>query len=333
MKDEDVKPKLMKLLGISDEKIADKVLHYAKLVNDPTSSLVNPKPKEQAKKLLDTLRATDFANAKELNERIISIIDLVSEAVRAGKKADTNAINTSYILIANELQKIYKRNDELANIKPEPIWKDIEIIEGSEYEVQEYVWQSQGDAGQQHNAKVNKLCIIVNATKPSFTKELNDIVAKADKNISDYEELTKQQNNSTNTAEKNWYIPEYRLTYKPDGTILVNGVKKVKKTQAGSASDKLIEQAIANPNTLFKPNLGNYSRNISTTLSGIGFSGTLRALFFPTVSEDKGIVFRPTISRKTADSERIDTSKLDDELYQLDADVTQKEISLDDIPF
>ena len=137
MKDEDVKPKLMKLLGISDEKIADKVLHYAKLVNDPSSSLVNPKPKEQAKKLLDTLRATDFANAKELNERIISIIGLVSDAVRTGKKADTNTINTSYILIANELQKIYNRNDELANIKPEPIWKDIEIIEGSEYDVQQ----------------------------------------------------------------------------------------------------------------------------------------------------------------------------------------------------
>ena len=67
-----LKPELMKLLGITDEKVADKILHYAKLVNDGTTTmLVNSDGKKQAQNLLDTLRANDFAVAKALNERVL----------------------------------------------------------------------------------------------------------------------------------------------------------------------------------------------------------------------------------------------------------------------
>ena len=65
MNDKDVKPQLMKLLGISDETIADKVLQYSRLINDgTTTNLVNTDKKKKAKELLDNLKANDIAIAK-----------------------------------------------------------------------------------------------------------------------------------------------------------------------------------------------------------------------------------------------------------------------------
>jgi len=66
-----LKPELMKLLGKTDEKVADKVLHYAKLVNESTNTkLVNIDRMKEAQNLLDSLRANDFALAKALHERV-----------------------------------------------------------------------------------------------------------------------------------------------------------------------------------------------------------------------------------------------------------------------
>lgn len=63
MKDEDVKPKLMKLLGISDEKIADKVLEYTKLINDGFSTnLVNTDKKKKAQELISELLLMTMTN-------------------------------------------------------------------------------------------------------------------------------------------------------------------------------------------------------------------------------------------------------------------------------
>jgi len=77
-----LKPELMKLLGITDDRVADKVLHYAKLVNDGTATmLVNTGRKMEAQNLLDDLKANDFAVAKALNERTISVIDMVASAL------------------------------------------------------------------------------------------------------------------------------------------------------------------------------------------------------------------------------------------------------------
>ena len=72
------------------------------------------------------------------------------------------------------------------------------------------------------------------------------------------------------------------------------------------------------PNTLFKPDLGQTSRNLSTVLSSAGFTPTLRRLFFPIVSKSKGILFRPTVTRQQADDEKLDTSDLDLKLKELD---------------
>jgi len=296
-----------------DKKSAESVLEYA-------HSLVSKDRK-----------ANDFALAKALNERATAIFDMFASS--DARSLDITAINKSYVLLVNTLKKIYARNDELSAIERKPVWEYFDIIEGLEDDIREYTNDWNNDAGQSHNARVNKLCIVAGKEKPDYTPELKQVVQDANKAISAFRKQLDEQQNSRKTDSRNWYIAEYQLAYSTDGTILVNGVWKLKKAQAGSASDRLMEQATKQPNTLFKPNLGQYSRNLSTTLSGIGFSGTLRKLFFPTVSEDKGIVFRPTVTRATADDDRIDTAELDIRLKQLGADITEKELTIDDIPF
>ena len=329
-----LKPELMKLLGITDEKVADKVLYYAKLVNDGTTTmLVNSTGKKEAQKLLDDLKANDYAVAKALNERVTTIFELFARSDT--RSLDITAINKSYVLLVNTLKKIYARNDELKAIERKPVWEYFDIIEGLEHDISQYTNDWDNDNGQSHNARVNKLCIVSGKEAPDYTPDLKLIVQDADKAITAFRKQVDDQKlrETVSEAEKDWYIPEYKLSYNTNGIILVNGVLKIKKTQAGSASSKLMEQATEHPNTLFKPDLGKYSRNLSTTLSGMGFTSTLRALFFPTVSEDKGIVFRPTVTRATADDDRISTTELDLQLKQLGADIAQKELTLDDIPF
>lgn len=330
-----LKPELMKLLGITDDRVADKVLLYAKLVNDGTATmLVNTGRKMEAQNLLDDLRANDFAVAKALNERTISVIDMVASAYQRSSfeamSLDVQKLNKCYVLLVNELKKIYARDEQLADIPFSPAWKYFEIIEGDEWEINQYIYQNQSDAGQQHNAQVNKLCIIAGIETPKYAPSLKQIIEDTDEAITAYRTELKELKRKNITNERNWHIPDYKLTYGLDGTILVNGVLKLKKVHAGSAPDKLMEQATKQPNTVFKPELGQTARNLSTTLSSMGFSGTLRALFFPSVSKDKGILFRSTVSRSTADTERLNTADLDLQLKELGANTKLNSM---DIPF
>lgn len=325
-----LKPELMKLLGITDEKVADKVLQYAKLVNDGTTTmLVNSDGKKQAQNLLDTLRANDFAVAKALNERVTTIFDMLAR--NNTKSLDITAINRSYVLLVNSLKKIYARSDELSAIEQKPIWEYFDIIEGCEYEISEYTNNWNNDTGQGHIARVNKLCIVSGKEKPDYTPETRQIVDEADKAIISFQAILEENEPE---QENDWTIPEYYLTYKDDGTILINGVMKLKKTQAGQASDMIMSQSIAKDGLEipFKPKLST-NRPLTTIIGDMGFDKTLRAIFFPTISKDKGLVFRSRISREQADAQHIDTKQLDRKLKGLKAEVTYKGISLNDIPF
>ena len=325
-----LKPELMKLLGITDEKVADEVLHFAKLVNDGTTTmLVNSDGKKQAQNLLDTLRANDFAVAKALNERVTTIFDMLAR--NNTRSLDITAINRSYVLLVNSLKKIYVRNDELSAIEQKPIWEYFDIIEGCEYEISEYTNNWNNDTGQGHIARVNKLCIVSGKEKPDYTPEIRQIVDDADKAITSFQTILEENEPE---QDSDWSIPEYYLTYKDDGTILINGVLKLKKTQAGQASDMIMSQSLAKDGQEipFKPNLST-SRPLTTIIGDMGFDKTLRAIFFPTISKDKGLVFRSRITRDEADAQHIDTKQLDRKLKGLKAEVTYKGISLNDIPF
>lgn len=273
-------------------------------------------------------KPNDFALAYHLNKFAIGLFEMVADNLNG--LPDVSTINRSYILLVNELKKLYARNTELDKISENICWQSFDRLEHIEGDVWEYMNYNNNDYGLSHNAQVNRLCISQGKETPDFPAEIKKIVDEAEANGKAFFAEVDDESN----VERDWFIPEYTFTYATDGSLLVNGVRgvlKVKKTQAASASAKLMEQAVAKPNELFKPNLGhNYSRSLSVTLSGLGFSDALRDLFFPQVSEDKGVVFRPTISREQADTERIDTRKLDDKLKKLGADTVQKPM---EIPF
>ena len=64
-------------------------------------------------KSLDRDKANDYAVATALNERVINIFTLFTSH---NTTPDITDINRSYILLADELEKIYNRTSELKNI-------------------------------------------------------------------------------------------------------------------------------------------------------------------------------------------------------------------------
>jgi len=275
--------------------------------------------------------SNDYAVAMALNDCVIDIFWIISNYQLLGplEEFDPIELNHAYVLLVYELEKLYDRNPKLAEIKPDPLWKQFDILKGSFYEIQKYIEdQDDLDMGRSHRDRVEKLCIIAGKETPDFSPEQKKQVDLARAIKDKYfkllvEILEKRQEEASDEDEtrppRMWYIPEYTIAYKPDGTILINDALKLKKIHAGSITERLLEQAVKNPNTLFKPDLKQTSRNISTVLSSAGFTPTLRELFFPTVSDDKGIIFRPTVTRDEAIAERIDIYEFEAELYKAGA--------------
>lgn len=211
-----LKPELMKLLDITDEKVADKVLQYAMLVNDGTATnLVNSDKKKKAQELLNNLRANDFAVAKELNESVSKIVSLVADNIRKANNyslTDTSAINRSYVLMVNELQRIYDRNIELSSISYSPVWREIELIDSNAELINDYVWERQNGSGQMHTAQVAKLAIIAGKDKADLTDKQKSIVNEADKAIADFSEEVYENINKNSSKKVNNFFLDYKTS-------------------------------------------------------------------------------------------------------------------------
>lgn len=70
--------------------------------------------------------ANDYALAKLLNERVINIFTMV---VNNRNTPDLTAVNRSYILIGDELKRIYDRQPELKKIGTPICWRVLENLE------------------------------------------------------------------------------------------------------------------------------------------------------------------------------------------------------------
>jgi hypothetical protein len=274
---------------------------------------------------LDDQASNDYAVAKQLNDYAMTIISAVVIADLHDLPEDFNIkeLNRAYILLVNELQTLYSRNAELADIKPEPVWKQFDVLKILTWAINDYANDDDSDAGQAHNARVEKLCILSGKETPDYTPEQKKLIDDTSATVTKYLRAigrADEQNKAQKESER--YIAEYTLTIKPDGTVLINDVLKLKKTQAASTTTRLLEQAVKRPDVLFMPNIGQTSRNLSTILSSSGFTKELRMLFFPTISTSKGIVFRPIVTREQAELDGIDTTELDHKLKAAGA-VTQ----------
>ncbi|MBP9852833.1 hypothetical protein KBC77_02475 [Candidatus Saccharibacteria bacterium] len=262
-------------------------------------------------------RANDYAVAKVMNAEVFTTFAVVSfgDYVEISEYHEIPDFNRAYILLVSELERIYERNPELQAIHPRPLWKRFDMLKNRSADIGEYMIDGD-DSIVEHDVRIERLCTIAGIEDPVFTPEQQKLMNDLDTHRKQYVKVVKEKWENTKNKKQ---ISEYRLTYEPIGTILINGVFKLKKAHAGSNTERLLEQALKSPNTLFKPDIGQTPRNLSTVLSSAGFTKELRELFFPTVSNSKGIVFRPTISRKQADGENIDTAELDVKSYALGA--------------
>lgn len=277
----------------------------------------------------DRDKANDYAVVHYLNNLAIALFEMVANY---SNLPDTKAINRSYILITNEIKLLYARNPELEAIKESICWQSFDRLEHIENDIWDYKQYNESDYGISHNAQVNTLCILKGKETPEFTPELKNIIDEAEANGKAFHSILEEENNE----EPNWFIPEYKLTYKIDGSIVINDVLTVKKTQSGLASDKLMTQAFQNEGNQFKPDFGkNYSRNLTTTLSGMGFkkNQALQQLFFPVASNSEGVVFRSSVTRDEAIKDRINTQKLDAQLKKLGARTEDRPFDMSQIPF
>ena len=277
-------------------------------------------------------KANDFAVAHYLNERAIALFSLVANN---NNTPDTTAINRSYILITDTLKRLYARNPELQGINMHICWQAFDRLEYIHNELWEYTNDSNNDYGQSHNAQVNRLCIINGKEKPDIAPDIKKILDEANRNVNAFIDELEDEDEPEVFDGK--YIPAYTVSYKDDGTLLVNDVLKLKKLQAGQASDMIMSQSFQHDGQPepFKPTIAT-KRQLTTIIGEMGFDKTLRAIFFPTISKDKGIVFRSRVTRIKADAQHIDTKQLDKKLKQLGA-VTENEpdrpIDLSEIPF
>jgi hypothetical protein len=274
--------------------------------------------------------ANDYAVAKVLNEKVNNIFAFIGmyQTLAWYDEFDEAELNRAYILLVNELEILYDRNPKLKEINPKPLWMEYDVIKSKMYAIQKYV--EKHGVSKDHILRVEKLCILAGEEAPVFSteqkKHMDYMDGISNKYVTALQDPTKKtpkealqeklNANPDPRDERYWCIEKYTVTYKPDGTILINDTFKLKKVHINSSLDRLIEQALDQPNTLFKPDIGKTARNLSTVLSSAGFTSTLRDIFFPIVSEEKGIMFRPIVTREEVQKDRIDTYELDTMLFE-----------------
>jgi len=287
--------------------------------------------------------SNDYALAKKLDTTATYLIHGLCDMLRHLEFLDYDeeyyriikSANRAYILLVHELDAIYSRNESLAKLNEDPntlaVWKRFDVIEGNEIAIHEFSKGFKNHINTQgHSAQVERLAIIAGQEEATLTPRLEELIKEADiagalAASYGYKKRPKSRTSGRGTR----YIPSYKLEYKNDGTIVVNGVLSLKKTQNGSAPRKLMEQALKHPYEPFKPELGQLSRSFSSVLNDMGIIGTIKKLFFPTANKDE-VLFRPIVDRSRAEDEQLKLDELDKQLKELGAatrHITDTEIS------
>ncbi len=248
--------------------------------------------------------ANDYALAKYLNERVIAMFALVADNFNKDLP-DLTDINRSYVLLVAELKKLYGRNPELSSIRENICWRTFGTLDAIDsYDLYEYS-DDYKNHGIQHVSKVNALAINAHKEKPDITLELQKILDEAKINVTAF--------------ANNWFIPVYTFEITEAGVLLVNGIEgamSVKKVQSGSTLDDVLNEAKFRPNETFMPSLIGHrlKRGLRTALVEVGFTGAIERLFMPVMDNQRGIHFRPRVTRTEANKEKIDLSALDKSL-------------------
>jgi hypothetical protein len=283
----------------------------------------------------DLTNDNDYALARELHFRANEFLMAVSRLNETYNYDDPYSeyhetillINRPYVLLVHELEELYARNKALAKLNDEPkttaTWTLFNAIESYDQDIHTHLREHKNTADFNHLAQANRLAIIAGVETPRYTPKQKKIIEDADEAFITFVKRHAEwrTRRPKKKSKSHHYILDYKLKYEVNGSIVINDVLVLKKTQNGSAPRKLMEQALKHPYELFKPELGQLNRNLSSVLSDMGITGTLKELFFPITNRD-GVKFRPVVSYTTAEEERIDTTELEKKLKALGAETT-----------
>jgi hypothetical protein len=284
-------------------------------------------------------KPNDYSVAQYLNERADTMVSLVYDAIKqrysGSARPDITKMNKAYVLIVEELKALTARNPELQAIEAQAIWQYFDTLKGYDTDIYTYYEPfSQSEDMDVYTNKLDRLCIISNAKQPQYTKTQEQLIADADEAIRIYRNSIQKAQELNEDANRTWFIPEYTFTITANGKLLVNGIEgimKVNGVRASSLPDMVLSQAKDRPNELFMPDIRGHTKSrMRTSLIETGFTDAIQKLFMPTMDNQKGVFFRPTVSHEIAKAEKIDTKDLDRLLKDAGADT---EDYPDEIPF
>ena len=266
----------------------------------------------------------DYAVAKALNEEVMAIIYSIIVAGRfdSHDKFEINELNRAYILLVDELQKLYDRNPELAAIKPEPVWKHFDVLRTATWEIDQYAEEVSTDELNAHVARIEKLCIISGKETPDLsakqTKLVDDAKTARSKYIKavnkiDAENKVKKGNDDKltlqNPQENGLHIAKLSLVQK---TLKLN-VGGVTRTLKHFDSTKrfnynLTKFLLDRPDEwIKKEDLGTAFKTIGSKVKDwpklMGLTGELKDIFISVNTKEQKIMLNPSKSLSPDEAE------------------------------
>lgn len=252
--------------------------------------------------------ANDYALAKILNECEIRIFSLLANHKDI---PDTTFVNRSFVLIADELKLIYKRQPKLEEIGQPICWQVMSNLELFHENIGEYktlAWEytnSGADYGEEHNASVTSLCIREPIAKPEIPFRIKQLLTEAESNIKAFQyELDKM---NAKLSIEGFTIPvvsvgekEYRFSSMRDGGLVLKIIEHCLKNHPNEQIDFDTLKSELNELDIKVPGKTNIREQIRKSRFGDGKPLKPFVSAYP-----RAILVRPTVELRDEQLEQI----------------------------
>lgn len=263
---------------------------------------MNEKSLDKSKFLHDILLSI------KLNTAVEEALDLDIQANEAVSKlifVGTEKLNKLYVFAVRTLEILYEENPVLLDIKAQPIWKDIKILDDNFKDITGYNEQ------RKHINELKRIWILekrkndvvkLSPKELKFLEKINGEIQSIQKQLDD---KFKKRDRFVIDRDKAYFNLERYSNY----ALYING-HYLTKPHNGSAGETIIERCLNLPNRKIQIGDIRINRAIVSVLNDMGFNAKLRKLFFPLVRKDE-IILRPKVFGKDIIDEQINISGLE----------------------
>ncbi len=246
----------------------------------------------------NTDTANDYALARVLNERVITIFKIMDTDQDL---PDYSALNRSYVLLREELIQIYARQPELQEASGGICWKVMKNIELfheniGEYKSTSFEYSHSGaDYGDEHNTNVNMLCIKANIDTPVIPPHIEKLLSEAESNLNTFQHELDKMNAKlfiegftipvVSVGEKNYHLSSMR-----DGGLVLHIIEHCLENHPNEQVGFDTLKKELNDLGITVPAKTNIKEQIRTSRFGAGQPLNPFVIAFP-----KAIMVKPTV--------------------------------------